>query len=63
MKLHNLRSQVKALSGKRPAADPSEDARRIYDLIASMSGFLGCGEPTPGPDDEKPDDDDGEKPG
>lgn len=56
MKLHKLRSQVKALSGRRPASDP-DDVARIYAMLEPLAGLIGCGEPTPGPEDEKKGDD------
>lgn len=53
--LHSLKAKMKALSGRRPAADP-DDVARIYAMLEPLAGLIGCGS------DEKKDDD-GEKPG
>ncbi len=40
--LRELKAKMIALSGRCPGVDPSEDARRIFGLIGSMAGILGC---------------------
>lgn len=55
--LRELRGKMKALSGRRPAADLG-DVARIYAMLEPLAGVLGCGFT-----DEKKDDDNGEKPG
>lgn len=58
--LRELKAKMKRIDQNRPAADPLE-VRRIFEMLAPMAGLIGCGDP--GPEDEKKDDDNGEKPG
>lgn len=56
-----LRARLSRIDGNRPGLDPIGDARKVYALIGSMAGILGCGDP--GPEDEKKGGDSGENTG
>lgn len=58
--LRELKAKMKRIDQNRPAADLG-DVARIFAMLEPMSGLIGCGDP--GPEDEKKDDDNGEKPG